>query len=145
MVYRVTEPKSETDEAGDVPTETEEPMVDVPDSRKGRGGSRLDQLGNNLAGRKSAASSLAASASSLTKVTDFLGMWETSASKQATKRQRAQEAAIAAATDEGEVVNIDQPGRLQEGLGDSMNFQSAPGTLGPTLEIQSLSALVESH
>ena len=68
----------ETDEAGDVPTETEEePMVDVPDSRKGRGGSRLDQLGNNLAGRKPAASSLAASASSLTKVTDFLGMWQT--------------------------------------------------------------------
>ena len=125
--------ESETDEAGDVPTETEEPIVDVPGSRKGRGGSRLDQLGNNLAGRKSAASSLAASASSLTKVTDFLGMWQTSASKQAAKRQRAQEAAIAAATDEGEVVNIDQPSRLQEGLGDSLNFQSAPGTLGPTL------------
>ena len=60
--------ESEADEAGDVPAETEEPMVDVPDSRKGRGGSRLDQLGNNLAGRKSAASSLAASASSLTKL-----------------------------------------------------------------------------
>ena len=84
------------DETGDVPTETEEePMIDVPGSRKGRGGSRLDQLGNNLAGRKPAASSLASSASSLTKVTDFLGMWQTLASKQAAKRQRAQEAAIA--------------------------------------------------
>jgi len=66
----------------------------------GRGGSRTDEFGNNLAGRKAAAVSLAAYASSVThtKVSDFAALWQ----KQAAKRSRAQEKEEAA----GEVAQV---------------------------------------
>ena len=55
----------------------------------GRGGERTDMFGSNLAGRKTAALSLAAYASSCshTKVQGFTALWE----RQAAKRLRAQE------------------------------------------------------
>ena len=59
----------------------------------GRGGERIGIFGSNLAGRKTAALSLAACASSClhTKVQGFTALWE----KQAAKRLRAQEEATA--------------------------------------------------
>jgi len=95
------------DDAAEGCMRLEEPRVGL-----GRGGSRVDQFGNNVAGRKPAAVSLKthAASGSHTKVEGFGALW----AKQAAKRQRAQEEAVEGA------------GAVREGIGRTESGEPSP-------------------